>query len=71
MDVTFAPEFKPGMKKEIFNPRKVEHGIDKKTYKISKPDIEHIEGENMDACDLTSDSSMDEDNKEAAYKSLH
>lgn len=72
MDTTFNPQYKPGMKKEIFNPRKVEEGrIDKKSYKIAKPDIEYIDADNMDPYDLTSDSSADEDNKEHAYQSLH
>lgn len=71
MDKSFNPEVKPGMQKPIIKPRKEEHGIDKKTYKISKTDIEHIDIDNLDARDLTSDSSEDEDTKEMAFKSFN
>lgn len=71
MDKSFCPDIKPGMKKQIFRPNKQEHGIDKKTYKVAKPDIEHIEDDNIDTHDLTSDSSENEDDKEQAFKSIH
>ena len=66
MDKDFNPNIKPGVKTATFKPKKEEHGIDKKTYKVAKPDIEHIEKDFMDTGDLTSDSS-DEDKKEQNY----
>jgi hypothetical protein len=64
MDKDFNPDIKPGVKLPTFKVSKEEHRIDKKTYKVAKPDIEHIERDNMDTNDLTSDSSDDENLKE-------
>ena len=43
MDCSFNPAIKPGVKTATFKPWKEEGRIDKKTYKVFKPDIEHIE----------------------------
>lgn len=61
MDESFNPDIKPGAKLEPFkNKWKDEGRIDKKTYKVAKPDIEHIEHDNINPDELTSDSSEDE-----------
>lgn len=55
-----------------FKPKKEEFArLDKKTYRISKPDIEHIENDNTNLDDLTSDSSEDEAAKEEMYRDMH
>ena len=60
----FNPTIKKGVAKmPTFKPWKEEGRIDKKTYKVLKPDIEHIEQDNLDTADLTSDSES-EDTKE-------
>jgi hypothetical protein len=56
MDTTFDPEIKPGMNSKVFKVKEGEHKIDKKTYRIAKPDIEHVENDDMDTGDLTSES---------------
>jgi hypothetical protein len=51
-----------------FKPKKEELSrIDKKSYRIAKPDIEHIENDNVNIDDLTSDSSDDEAAKEEMF----
>jgi len=71
MDKEFCPLLKPGRSMEVFKPKKEEHRIDKKTYKIAKPDIEHIEIDNMNDDDITSDDSSDDElTKEEQYKSI-
>lgn len=54
-----------------FKPKKEELSrIDKKSYRIAKPDIEHIENDNVNIDDLTSDSSDDEAAKEEMFQSI-
>ena len=69
MDKNFDPEIKPGMTK-VFKQKRDGHGIDKRTYKVQKPDIEHIENDNMDTADLTEDSSDDEVVKEQMFNDI-
>lgn len=65
MDNSFNPKIKAGKKMEPFKNKWKEIGrIDKKTYKVFKPDIEHIEQDNINTDELTSDSSEDETIKE-------
>jgi len=64
----FEPDIKPGICMPTFKPKKEEAGrLDKKTYRIAKPDIEHIENDNTNVDDLTSDSSDDEATKEEIF----
>lgn len=55
MDKEFKVTIRPGVKSQIFKCPKEEFRIDKKTYKVCKPDIEHIENDNLDTAELTSD----------------
>ena len=50
----------------MLRPYKEEGRIDKKTYKVNKPDIEHIEKDDINTEDLTSDSE-DEATKEENF----
>ena len=56
MDKEFNPQVKSGSKMECLSKKRGTQ--DKKTYKIAKPDIEH---DNIEAEDLTSDSSSDDE----------
>ena len=69
-DGSFEPEIKPGVSMPTFRPKKEEGRIEKKMYKISKPDIEHINDDNMNTEDLTSDSSDDEAQKEEIFQEI-
>lgn len=72
MDKTFNPKIKLGVAKPtVYKPSFDEARIDKKTYKINKPDIEHIETDNLNPDDLTSDSSDDEAVKEEKFNMIH
>ena len=71
MDQSFNPLVKPGVRSsKVIKPWKEEGRIDKKSYKVFKPDIEHIEMENMNTEEMTSDSSEDEGIKEEKFSAL-
>ena len=70
MDGTVDPSVKKGVKSHTIKPWKEEGRIDKKTYKVNKPDIEHIDKDNVNTEDLTSDSSDDEATKEEKYNQI-
>jgi hypothetical protein len=56
-------DFDPGIKIGVSMPKAVKKEvskIDRVNYKIAKPDIEHIEKDNMNDDELTSESSGDE-----------
>lgn len=62
------PTIKPGICMPTFKPKKEEFArLDKKSYRIAKPDIEHIENDFTNIDDLTSDSSDDEAAKERIF----
>ena len=67
MEGDFNPSIKPGVSMPVIKPKKEEHRIDKRNYKIAKPDIEHIEKDDMNDDELTSESSDDEIAKEEIF----
>lgn len=64
-------DFDPGIKIGVSMPKPVKKEVsrvaDRVNYKIAKPDIEHIEKDNMNDDDLTSESSGDEMAKEEIF----
>lgn len=67
----YDPEIKPGICMPTFKPKKEEFTrLHKSTYRIAKPDIEHIENDNINVDDLTSDSSDDEASKEQMFQDI-
>lgn len=67
-------DFDPGIKIGVSMPKPIKKEvsrIDRVNYKIAKPDIEHIEKDNMNDDELTSESSGDELAKEEIFNQIN
>jgi hypothetical protein len=70
--LSMETDFDPGIKIGVSMPKPIKQKteitvLDRTNYKIAKPDIEHIEKDNINDDDLTSESSGDEVAKEEIF----